>query len=270
MVSPNQPTEDETKLRIDSGAFAAALDVVSLDSPAVPVKILFEGENMSVWTHDSARTIQVMMDDYPVKDLDAKDKASLIVNPDSMSQLLKAKFNGTIEVTRNSDSRVNLRSSNGSSVSVTSSAEDECNTIPDHWRLGMDEGWVTFPMLENAKATTRALVSVDELRKGLVDMKISGAPYAVFRLNGGEKPSFCQSGHWQSKATTSVTIIEADVEGESIEVCFTTALASILSRFPGSEKVMLQKHTDAPFFVVHTLGKEGRIQVIATEAVREA
>lgn len=270
MASPNQPTESAAELRIDSASFAEALDVVALDSPAVPVKILFDDDSMSVWTHDSARTIQVMMDDLPVKGLTAKDKCSLVVSPDSMAQLLKAKFDGTIEVKQNADSRIDIRAANGSSVTITSAAEEECNTIPDHWRLGMDEGWVTFPMLDNQRATTRALISVEELRRGLVDMKVSGAPYVVFRFNPGEVPSFSQSGHWQSKATTSRTVVEATVEGEGIEVCFTTALASILSRFPGSEKVMVQKHTDAPFFVVHSVGKEGNIQVIATEAVREA
>lgn len=270
MASPNQPTEHEAKLRVDTSSLAEALDVVALDSPAVPVKILFDGDSMSVWTHDSARTVQVMVDDWPVKDLTVENKSAIVVNPDSLSALLKAKFDGRIEVTSGKDSRLDIRSSSGSSVSVTSAAEEECNTIPDHWRLGMDDGWVTFPMLDNQRATTRALIGLDELRRGLVDMKVSSAPYVVFRFNPGESPSFCQSGHWQSKATHSRTIVDATVEGESIEVCFTTALASILSRFPGCDKVMVQKHTDAPFFVVHSVGKEGNIQVIATEAVREA
>jgi len=34
---------------------------------------------------------------------------------------------------------------------------------------------------------------------------------------------------------------------------------------------MIQKHEDAPFFVMHSLpGSDGDIQVVATEAVREA
>jgi len=271
MNTPNQNYEAELDVRVDSTSLAEALDVVALDSPAVPVKCVFDNDGMTVWTHDSARTIQVCVDTFPLKDYrTVKGNCAVVVNPDTMSTLLKSKFTGTVELSAE-DSKVNIRSKGGSRVSYFAADEDECNTIPDHWRLGADDGWVTFPMLDNKRATTRAMVSVDELSAGLVDMKVSGAPYVVFTLNPGDSPSFCRSGHWGAKSTDSLTIVEADVEGETIEVCFTTALQSVLQRFPGSSKVMIQKHEDAPFFVMHSLpGSDGDIQVVATEAVREA
>lgn len=270
MASPNNAYDGELNIRVDSSSLADALDIVSLDSPAVPVKVVFDSDGMSVWTHDSARTVQVCMDGVPLKDYKADEPCSVVVNPDTMSTLLKAKFSSTVEL-KNDSSQVSIRDKDGSRVSYYAADEDECNTIPDHWRLGTDEGWLTFPMLDNQRATTRVLVSLDELRQGLVDMKVSGAPYVVFTFNPGDSPSFCRSGHWGAKSTDSLTIVQADVEGEQAEVCFTTALASVLSRFPSSGKVMLQKHKDAPFFVMHTLpGSDGNIQVVATEAVREA
>ena len=269
MATPNQPYEAELAVRVDSSSLAEALDVVALDSPAVPVKCVFGNDGLTVWTHDSARTIQVCIDQFPLKDYKADEDCSVVVNPDTMSALLKSKFNGTVELSAE-DSKIGIRDKGGARVSYYAADEDECNTIPDHWRTGMNEGWVTFPMLDDKSATTRAMISVESLSNGLVDMKVSGAPYVVFTLNPGESPSFCRSGHWGAKSTDSLTIIDADVEGEQVEVCFTTALQSVLSRFPNSGKVMIQKHKDAPFFVMHSLpGSDGDIMVVATEAVRE-
>ena len=113
MASPNQPYEAELAVRVDSSSLAGALDVVALDSPAVPVKVVFGADGMTVWTHDSARTIQVCMDTFPLKDYKADETCSAVVNPDTMSSLLKSKFNGTIELSAE-DSKISIRDKGGS------------------------------------------------------------------------------------------------------------------------------------------------------------
>ena len=111
------------------------------------------------------------------------------------------------------------------------------------------------------------MIDTDEIKRGLLDMRIANAPYVEF--NFSDSGSFAQSGHWGAKTNQSKTPVTADIEGEDCVVCFTENLADIISRFKGSTQVEIQRHKKGGLFVISAADGPD-VTIVATEAVRES
>jgi hypothetical protein len=268
-TTPNSPTLSRTvKARVSANEFSALLQRTVLDNPPTPVKLLLEEEGVSVWTHDAAKTIQLLIDRAEVGTLRVSEPCVLLVEPKSFAELLKSKFAGeVVEINTEAGQPITVNNRTGSTVTYHPADEDDCNAIPDHWVLPVDDGYRVFPMFDNEKATSRIAISTSELKKALVDMNIAKAPYVVFDFKAAG--STCQSGHWGSKSNRSTSPVSATIDGADTEVCFTENLTRILGCFdPRSEAIIIHKHEKGGFIVLEA-HDHTPTTVVATEAIRE-
>ena len=264
MLTPNSEVSRTASIRISANECADILRRVILDKPSNPVRVLFTDDGVSVWTHDLAKTIQVLITNADVA-LKVKEPCVLLIDPEPFANLLESKFGGEmVQITTKANQPIIIKNRAGAKSVFHPADEDDCFLIPDRWLLPKNgDGWFIIPMKDNAVCTTRATLSRDALASGLTDMKVAKAPYVVFDFS--ESGSSCSSGHWGTKTNQSHTNIQSVVEGESVEVVFTESLGVILSHMV-EDTFRISKHKDIPFVVV----ENGDTTIIATEAQRES
>ena len=264
MTSPNKITNQTAKVRANASHLAKQIGRIVIDKPSNPVRIGFTGDGMSIWTHDLSKTVQVYLSDSEINGLTVKDDCVIMVDPSSFVDLLTTKYGSQpIQISTKAGEVINIKDQDGSQAVFHPADEDDCVSIPDRWFLPSDnDGWVLLPMKDNERCTTRIKITRSNLQKGLIDMKVANAPYVVFTFS--DKGSSCASGHWGAKTNQSRSRIDADVEGEDVEVVFTDTLNTILSKSDG-DVFIIQKHKDVGFAVVDC----GDIRFVATEAQRE-
>ena len=188
----------------------------------------------------------------------------MLVEPKAFSELLTAKFAGqNVRIQTSANKPIKVMTKAGGQAIYHAADEDECHTVPDHWRLKTDDsGIYSFPMFDNEQSSLVVKVSRSELQRGLVDMQVAKAPYVVFKF---DKKSTCSSGHWGAKSNQSTSPIQADIIKGSGEVCFTSNLGTILNALLGDE-ILIQKNDKGTFVIL-----DGQTtSVVATEAIREA
>ena len=219
---------------------------------------------MSVWTHDLAKTIQVLITKANVA-LKVKEPCVLLIDPLPFANLLDNKFSGEmVQITTKANRPIVIKNRVGAKSVFHPADEDDCFLIPDRWLLPKNsDGWFTLPMKDNEVCTTKVTIDRGELSGGLTDMKVANAPYVVFNFNPSK--SSCSSGHWGTKTNQSHTNIKATVEGDAAEVVFTESLGVILSHMD-EDTFVIYKHKDIPFVVI----ENGDTTIIATEAQRES
>ena len=245
-------------------SLAEALRAIITDNPPAPVRLMLTNDGLSVWTYDNAKTLQVLVDDRVVKGLKVKQNCVLLVEPKAFSELLTAKFAGqNVRIQTSANKPIKVMTKAGGQAIYHAADEDECHTVPDHWRLKTDDsGIYSFPMFDNEQSSLVVKVSRSELQRGLVDMQVAKAPYVVFKF---DKKSTCSSGHWGAKSNQSTSPIQADIINGSGEVCFTSNLGTILNALLGDE-ILIQKNDKGTFVIL-----DGQTtSVVATEAIREA
>lgn len=273
-MSP-KPTPNDTTIsrkcnvRVRANCIADVCDAVTIENPPQPIRLVIHGDGASVWTHDTSRTAQVLVNDYPLAGLRLKEPCVLLVQPRQFSELLRAKFKDeAVEIETDKNEPITIKSKSGASVVYHAADEDDCATVPDHWILPIDaSGSRVFPMFDNEPATSKILIDTDEVKRGLLDMRIANAPYVEFNFAAGG--SYAQSGHWGAKTNQSRTPLTADIDGEDCTVNFTENLADIISRFKGSTQVEIQRHKKGGLFVISSADGPD-VTIVATEAVRES
>lgn len=263
-LTPNSSELSRTAdIKVSASELGDALSSIVTDNPPAPVRVMFTNDGMSVWTHDNAKTLQVLVDERELQGLKVKEDCVLLVEPKAFSELLMAKFNGeNIRIQTDAAKPITVKSKSGAQAIYHAADEDECHTVPDHWILPKDPaGICEFPMFDKEKSTLQVRLNRSELRSGLIDMQVAKAPYVVFSFN--ESKSTCSSGHWGAKSNQSVSPITADVKGSG-EVCFTNNLVTILKALDG-DSITIQKHEKGTFVVLSGI----TTTIVATEAVRE-
>ena len=263
-LTPNSSELSRTvNIKVNATDLSGALSSLVLNTDPAPVRIMFTSDGMSVWTHDHAKTIQLLVNERELTSLKVKDDCILLIEPKQFSELLSAKFAGQIvHIQTKANKPITVASKNGATAVYHAADEDECATIPDHWVLPQSAaGHFSFPMFDNEESTLVVKMTRAELVRGLVDMQVAKAPYVVFNFT--DTKSSCGSGHWGSKSNQATTPITANVVGSS-EVCFTSNLSIILKSLDG-DTFTLQKHEKGGFVVI-----EGETStIVATEALRE-
>jgi hypothetical protein len=220
---------------------------------------------MSVWTHDLAKTVQVLITESECAGLKVKEPCVLLIDPDPFANLLDHKFRGEmVQITTKANRPIIIKNRTGAKSIFHPADEDDCFMIPDRWLLPKDkDGWFLLPMKDNEVCTTKVTIDRINLLDGITDMKVANAPYVVFKFDPSK--SSCSSGHWGTKTNQSHTNIKATVEGETVEVVFTESLGIVLSH-TNEDTFVLYKHKDIPFVVI----ENGDTTIIATEAQRES
>jgi hypothetical protein len=262
-ITPNSDVSRKVKVEVDASQFGSLLSSVSLDNPSSPVRVLLSEDGVSIWTHDNAKTIQAIITDRVIDGLSVAEPCVLLVEPKAFSDLLSTKFGGkNVRITTDAGKPITIKSKDGANALYHPADEDECNIVPDHWILPSDDGKRLFPMFDNEPSTSIIKTTKGELQRGLTDMNVAKAPYVVFAFN--EKKSTCQSGHWGAKTNQSTSPIVAELDGEEVEVCFTSNLQKILNTLDG-EAVVIHKHKKGTFVVIES----STSSVVCTEAIRE-
>ena len=265
MPTPNSSVSRTANIRVDASALSKALTRVQLDNPCNPVKVLFTNDGISIWTHDQAKTMNVFLTESKIDDLKVKTDCVLLINPQDFANLLSTKFGGDkVLINTKANAPIIVKNKAGASVTYHPADEDDCAMVPDRWVLPKDKsGWIQIPQKNNEVCTSRITVSRAVLEQGSTDMKVANAPYVVFAFDPSD--STCQSGHWGSKTNQALTKVEAQVEGESVEIGFTNILDKALKITEG-ESFVLHKHKDVPFTVI----ENGDMTIIAAETRKEA
>jgi hypothetical protein len=264
-ITPNSSELSRTAdIMVSADELSASLSAIITDNPPAPVRLMLtQSTGLSVWTYDNAKTLQVLVDNKRLKGLKVKDDCILLVEPKAFSELLSAKFSGqNVRIQTSANKPITVKTKAGGQAVYHAADEDECHTVPDHWRLKKDSsGTYTYPMFEDESSTLIVKVSRSELQRGLVDMQVAKAPYVVFSFG---KKSTCSSGHWGAKSNQSTSPIEADIIQGSGEVCFTSNLTTILKALDG-DSITIQKHDKGTFLVLDA----DTTSIVATEAIRE-
>lgn len=269
-LTPNDTSiSRKVNVRVRANCLADLCDTVTIENPPQPIRLVITEDGGTIWTHDTSRTAQVLVNDYPLAGLRIKEPCVLLVQPRQFSELLRAKFKDeAVEIETDKAEPITIKSKSGASVVYHAADEDDTATVPDHWILPVDgDGNRVFPMFDNEPATSKILIDTDEVKRGLLDMRIANAPYVEF--NFSDSGSFAQSGHWGAKTNQSRTPITADIDGEACTVNFTENLADIISRFKGSTQVEIQRHNKGGLFVISSADGPD-VTIVATEAVRES
>jgi hypothetical protein len=263
-LTPNSEVSRTVEIRVGALALSELMEKVCADSPPNPVRIVFTENGASVWTHDMAKTVQILATDYPLDGLKVKEPCVLLVDPRSFGELLATKFDSAVQITTTASEPIIIKAKGGANVVYHPADEDDCHCVPDHWVMDNNsDGWTVFTMFDDETATSRVTISREELHRGIIDMQVAKAPYVVFKFEHGG--SSCASGHWGSKTNRSYSAVEAKVEGDDCEVCFTENLGMLVTKF-ASDTVILQKHSRAPFVIIES----GAITMVASEAQRES
>ena len=265
MVTPNSPVSRNAQIRVQSSALADILSRVTLDKPSGAIRILFKKSgSVSIWTHDIAKTVQMLVTDLEIPDIKVKEDCVLLIEPDSFANLLLSKYvDQNVQITTSANNAIVIKDQQGSEVVFHPADESDCQIVPDRWIMPKDsDGWIQIPQKDNETCTSRITISRNDLAKGVIDMKVANAPYVVFSF--GSKKSSCRSGHWGVKSNQSQTQITANVEGDDIDVVFTDNLSGILSKAIG-DAFTIQKHSEVPFVIMEC----GAIRFVASEAQKE-
>lgn len=264
-LTPNSTDLERTAdIKVSATDLADALSSIITDNPPAPVRVMFTNDGLSVWTHDNAKTLQVLVNERELTGLKVKEDCILLIEPKAFSELLSTKFGGEqVRIQTEAAKPITVKSRSGASAVYHAADEDECHTVPDHWILKKNPaGICKFPMFDGELSTLQVRLNRSELQRGLVDMQVAKAPYVVFNFKDGE--SSCSSGQWGAKSNQSTSPIKADVKGEA-SVCFTSNLTTILKAIDG-DSITLQKHEKGGFAVIEGL----TTTIVATEAIREA
>ena len=100
MITPNSEVSRTATVRATASELASILDRVTLDKPSNPVRVLFRNDGVSVWTHDLAKTIQVLVTDAQVPSLKVEEDCVILVDPSAFADLLHTKFGkGVLKIT---------------------------------------------------------------------------------------------------------------------------------------------------------------------------
>tara|TARA_R110001592_G_scaffold129782_1_gene342530 strand:+ start:1177 stop:1980 length:804 start_codon:yes stop_codon:yes gene_type:complete len=262
-TTPNSDVSRTVKIQCHAGDLASLLQSVSLDSPPSPVRVLLTEEGVSIWTHDNSKTIQALVTERKIGDLKVDEPCVLLIEPKAFADLLSAKFKQhSVRISTEAGKPITIKSRQGGTAIYHPADEDDCNLVPDHWVLPTVDGKKVFPMFDGEEATSVIKTSRSELQRALTDMTVSKAPYVVFSFSKGKSTS--ESGHWGSKTNRSASPIAADIEGDDVQVCFTSNLIQILKTLDG-ESITLHKHSKGQFVVL----EGATTQVVATEAIQE-
>jgi len=255
-------------IQVNGGEFANLLSAVCMDSPPVPVKILFENEGISIGGLNVSKTIQTILTRWPVSGLKVKEPCVLLTDPKELGDIVRAKSRGEmIRITTSASHPISISTRNNGGAEVMPTEEEDCLIIPDRWLMPKNEkGDILFPMFENEPATHSAIVSIQELRKAVHEQITAKAPYVVITF---DKKGEARSGHWSGKQIRSWTPLEMEIHGEPFKVAFTESLKTILNTFgTTTTQVKISKHEKGQFAVLESIDGHNT-RVIATEAIRE-
>lgn len=264
-ITPNSlELSRNADILVSADSLSSALSATITDNPPAPIRVMFTSSGISVWTYDNAKTLQILVDEKPLDSLKVKEDCVLLIEAKAFSELLSAKFAGqNVRIQTSANKPIVVKTKAGGQAVYHAADEDECHTVPDHWRLkkNSDEHY-QFPMFDNESSTLVVKLSRSELQRGLVDMQVAKAPYVVFKF---DTKTTCSSGHWGAKSNQSTSPIEAEILKGSGEVCFTSNLSTILKALDG-DAILIQKHDKGTFVVLDAQ----TTSIVATEAIREA
>ena len=275
MMDPNSlDISRRVRVMLDASEFSSILRRAAFDTPPAPVRVLFSIDGITIWTMDLAKQAGVFINlevpsTYSLRaDEDGvRNPCVMLVCPRELADMLDAKCSGeAVRISTDANEKIVVKLRDGSGFDLLPADESECLTIPPSLTFSIgSEGFRTFPSADGAEATFACSMSLEEIRKGTVDMQMSKAPYVEFRFD--RRGSTCCSGHWTRKSSKSWTQIDATiVHGDMTTIRFTDNLAKLLSRFgPYTETVGISTHEDVGLVLLETPG----CLVVATEAIKE-
>lgn len=266
-LTPNSKVSRSVRLSANGTSLAAFVSRLALDSPPVPVRILFEPEGASCWTMNAGKTLMVMFDKHPIDGLKVKQPCVIVCNPKELADLVRSKSRGDmVRISAEASEPITITTKSNGGAEIMPADEDDCMTIPDRNILPIADDKRLFPMFDNEPATSEAVFTNAELTKANMEMKTANAPYVVMTFN---TKSEARSGHWNGKTTRSWTPIEAALTGEPFTVAFTDTLNNIISVLVSTtDSLKVSKHSKGQFVVIESLTGH-KTTIVATEAIKE-
>lgn len=267
MLTPNSKVTRSARIEANGGSLANFLSRLALDTPAMPVRILFENDGASCWTMNAGKTLMVMLDRWAIDGLKVKEPCAIVCNPKELADLVRVKSRGdTVRVTTAANEPIVVSTKSHGGAEVMPADEDDCLTIPDRNVLPVKDGKRLFPMFDNEPATSEAILTTGELTKAYMEMQTANAPYVTVSFDA---KSEARSGHWGSKTTRSWTPVDATFSGSPFTVSFTDSLKTVLSVLTAAgTDLKVSKHHKGHFMALETTAGN-QTTIIATEAIKE-
>ena len=269
-MTPNSRVTRTVRVQGDAAGMASVLERVAMDSPAVPVRLLFEPEGVSCWTLNAGKTLMLMLTRWPVADLKVKEPCVMVCDPKEAASVIRSKGRGgLVRLSTEPSEPIAVLTQEHGGAEVMPADEDDCLTVPDRNRIPhAADGTALFPMFDSEPATWSATMPVASLRTANAEMTVTKAPYVVLTLKMGGDPSEARSGHWSGKQTRSWAPIEATPTAP-FTVAFTDTLSTVISRFsPETTEVRVSKHEKGSFVVIEAVDGPETV-IVATEAINE-
>jgi len=269
-VTPNAKVTRSALVRANASSLAGVLERMSMDTPPVPVRILFEPEGVSCWTLNAGKTVMLMMTRWEVDSLRVKEPSVIVCDPKELASVVRAKGrDGDVQIKTEASAPIVVTSPTYGGAEVMPADENDCLSVPDRNQIPVStDGVRLFPMFDMAPATWSVDMPIQSLRTAVAEMAVSKAPYSVLSLRVGSDPSEARSGHWGAKQTRSWTPIEATPTSD-FTVSFTDTLSILLGRFDSqTTQVRISKHEKGAFVVIESLDGCNTV-LVATEAKKE-
>ena len=131
-LTPNSKVSRSVRISANGASLAGFLSRLALDSPPLPVRILFEPEGASCWTMNAGKTLMVMFDKHPIDGLKVKQPCVIICNPKELSDLVRSKSRGeTVKVSTEASEPIRITTKSNGGAEIMPADEDDCLTIPD-------------------------------------------------------------------------------------------------------------------------------------------
>jgi hypothetical protein len=222
-MTPNSKVSRSAMIECSGRDMANFLSTVAMDSPAMPVKILFENEGVSCWTLNASKTVMLMLNRWSLDGLKVKQPCVIVCDPKEMADVIRAKSKGEmIRIKAEANAPIQIICKGRGGAEVMPADEEDCFLIPDRHQLPVsDDGKRMFPMFDMEHATWEATLSPSELRVAMAEMSTAKSEYVVITF---DNKSEARAGHWSGKTTRSWSPITATTTGK-----FTASFTDVLS-----------------------------------------
>lgn len=267
-MTPNSRVSRTVQIEANGSSLASFLTRLAMDTPCLPVKVLFDSNGATCWSMNAGKTVMLFANEWSIEGLKVKEPCVLVFDPKEMSDIVRSKSRGdTVRITTTAGEPIEIVTKTHGGASILPANEDDCYTIPDRNRMPVGaKGEVLFPMFDNEPATSTGLITVAELRKALLEMTTANASYVSISF---DKKAEARSGHWGSKTTKSWCPIECEFSGSPFTISLTDSLNTVLSLLDTTTtQVKVSKHHKGQFVVFESIDGQNTT-IVCTEAVKE-
>jgi hypothetical protein len=264
--------ENELKVKMPVEFFTEVLGVASIKGFPTLALEFFEGQ-VRIRSYSMQKSEYLNMD-AKHNGLEIGSAGYLVVPVQEIEGYMK-KFSGNITISWSHGDKIHIKDENGNEAEIVPKDLSELPDMPKESRIypANENGEVMFPQRDEdgswkkdddgnnimAPLKTQVGVASSELAKGIFDMTLAKADYAIY--NFSQDGSTVSSGQYYKKGNMSKSNITAEVSGPDIKVVVPSVMRDVLKVMDGNLRVQADKDFKMVFFTKTKEADESTIDV---------